>query len=877
MTRMLRSLFVRLNALVFRRASDADLDEELRYHLEREIERHIADGMTPDAARESARRAFGNMSVAAEQARDAIRWRRLEELRQDVSYALRTFRRAPLFVVTIVTTIGLGLGLLSSAFTFFDAYVLRPLAVRDPLSLYDLSWSSPSGRTHRFTWSQYERLRAEPSLFSESFGYVNVTARLRGRPVIGQLVTGNYFQMLGVPPAIGRVLLPGDADRPGASAVVVLSHRTWETIFGGDTSVIGTSVALNGTTLTIVGVARAGFSGLTSAPFDFWIPITLADATGAASGLFGSQQSERLCVVGRLLPGVNRNRAASMLSTWLRQQTADRPALERVGKVVMLPRGTSIPRNAESIAIFGPVIAAFLLVMLIACANVANLMLARGMARQREIGIRLALGAGRRRLVRQLLTESIVLAVPAGVAGFFISRAAIWLGIRVMFATVPRAYAGHLRLIPLDVDLRVLVFTVSSAILSAVLFGLAPALQATRPNIVHASRGDFDTQFRPSRLRNTTIVAQITFSVVLLICAGVLLSGTRHIDRLSPGIRTQGVVQIELFDKFRARALVALQHDRVVSAIASSSAPPLDGRFNRVGLVSHGGAAVRSSYVIVTPQYFSVLDLPIISGRDFTDDEARSRASVAIVSEATAKRFWPNHDPIGETIRIAAADPAFANLPSYHAATIIGVTRNSVPGWIGEDPRTPTIYYPQPLEANAAHLIVRVRGDADRARVNLEHALATVDSTTLVEMHTLDESLALQVYPFRAMYWVASGLAAIALLLTTIGVYGVIGYLVAQRRKEFSIRIALGAAGAALVSLVLRDSLRLALIGAALGLAIALCISRLFATVIFNLNTFDAFAYLGGIALVLATCAFASYAPSRRAAAVDPADVLRAE
>jgi predicted lysophospholipase L1 biosynthesis ABC-type transport system permease subunit len=187
------------------------------------------------------------------------------------------------------------------------------------------------------------------------------------------------------------------------------------------------------------------------------------------------------------------------------------------------------------------------------------------------------------------------------------------------------------------------------------------------------------------------------------------------------------------------------------------------------------------------------------------------------------------------------------------------------------------VYYPQPLEANGAQIIVRVRGDADRARVNLEHALATVDSTALVEMHTLDESLDLQVYPFRAMYWVASALAAIALLLTTIGVYGVIGYLVTQRRKEFSIRIALGAAGAALVSLVLRESLRLALIGTALGLAIALCISRLFATVIFNLNTFDAFGYFGGIGLVLATCAFASYAPSRRAAAVDPADVLRAE
>lgn len=874
---MLASLFVRMRALAFRRASDAELDEELRYHLGRDVERHIANGMSPEAAREAARRAFGNISVATEQARDTMRWRRLEELRQDVSYAFRTLRRAPLFVVTLVATIGLGLGLLSSAFTFFDAYVLRPLAVRDPYSLYDLSWSSANGKKHGFTWAQYHRLQAKPALFSESFGYVNTTARMHGRPVLGQLVTGNFFQMLGVPPAIGRVLLPSDAERSGNNAVVVLSHQTWRTTFGGDTSVVGTRVTINGATLTIVGVARAGFGGLTSAPFDFWIPITMAEQVGSTPGLFGPNQPEGVSIVSRLPPGVTRDRAAFMLSAWMRAQTADRPALDRAAQVVLVPRGTSIPRSAESIAIFGPVVIAFLLVMLIACANVANLMLARGMARQREIGVRLALGAGRRRLVRQLLTESLLLAVPAGVAGFLISRAAIWLGVGVMFATVPRAYSGYLRVVPLDVDARVLAFTVSAALLAAVMFGLAPALQATRPNIVQASRGDFDTPFRPSRLRNALVVAQITLSVVLLVCAGVLLSGARHIDRLEPGIRTRGVVQIELFDKFRQRALAALLRHPAVSAIASSSSPPLDGRFSKVGLVTHGRAAERSNYIVVTPQYFPVLDLPIVNGRNFSDDEARSRAPVAIVSEATAKHFWPNHDPIGETVRIPETDSDFSHLQPYHVATVIGVTGNAVPGSVGEDSRTPTVYYPQPLGRNTAHLIVRVRGDADQARVELEHALAAVDSTAVIEMHTLDESLALQIYPFRAMYWVASAVGAIALLLTTIGVYGVMGYLVAQRRKEFSIRMALGAAGTALVSLVLRESFRLALIGAALGLTIALCISRLFASVIPALNTFDAFGYIAGTAIVLLSCAFASYSPSRRATSANPADALRAE
>lgn len=408
---MLAGFITRLRALLNRKATDADLDEEMRYHLEREVERNVARGMSAIAARAAAHRAFGNVTVATEQARDAWRWTGVEELRQDCGYALRTFRRAPVFVLTVVATIGLGLGLLSSVFTFFNAYVLRPVAVRDPYSLFELHWSSSDGRGHRFSWDQFQRLSRDKSAFSEVHAYNFVAPRVNGHATQGQLVSGNYFDMLGVPPVLGRTIGPADAESEGGNAVLVLSHQGWMTLYAGDSTAIGRHVTMNGTTFEIIGIAPDGFGGLTSAPFDFWIPITMASAVGPTPMLFRRGNDEGVGIVARLAPGVSEARAYAWLRDWLRAETADRAVPDRAQDVSLLSRATSIPPSPETTAIFAPVLVAFLLVMLIACANVANIMLARGMARQREIGIRLALGAGRRRIVRQLLAEAILLAL----------------------------------------------------------------------------------------------------------------------------------------------------------------------------------------------------------------------------------------------------------------------------------------------------------------------------------------------------------------------------------------------------------------------------------------------------------------------------------
>jgi predicted permease len=875
---MFAPTLTRLKALVFRRAVDAELDEELRYHLEREAERNIVGGMSPDAARDAARRAIGNVTVTSEEARDAWRWRLLEELGQDIAYAVRSFRRAPAFVATVVATIGVGLGLLVTVFTLFDAYVLRPLSVRDPAALYEISWHSRDRNWHVFTREQYDQLRSASVGFAQVFAYQNLITRINTRPMVGQLVTANYFDLVGVPPAIGRTLVPNDDAAPGSGSVMVLSHDTWQSQFAGDTNVVGRRVLVNGVSLTIVGVAAEGYGGLGSWPYQFWVPMSMAEPLNGWKRINTILKgSESLRIVGRLAPGVSPEQANTRLRAWLRATTADRAPLARANDVMMEARGTAMPLSPELIQVFAPIVVAFVLVMLIACANVANMMLARALARQREIGIRLALGAGRRRLVRQLLTESVVLSIPAGLVGLVVSRVTIAVGSRAIFATIPPDYAPYLRAVDLAPDMRVVAFVLGGAIAAAVAFGLVPALRATRPDVVRASRGDFDTPFRPSRLRNGLVVAQITMSVLLLICAGVLLRTARRIDRLEPGIRTNDVVQLEVLDRSRSRVLATLATQPDVHAIASAMHYPLDGIFPGLRIKTDGDSAVRVAYNVVSPDYFVAIGLSLVRGRAFTENEARGAAPVVLVSEGAAARLWKGADPIGQTLTVGEDLTGHGRIQSYRTATVLGVVSDAAPGWIGLNPHDPVVYYPEPIDASGSAILVRVAGDVTKMKDRLDRLLMAADSGSVQEIHTLAVSLALQSYPFRSAYWLASGVGILALLLTLTGVYGVIGYVVAQRRREFGIRMALGASPLALVALVLRHAMRLAIVGFVIGAMFALAASLGFASLLYGVDVYDPVGYALGAAVVLGTCFVASYIPSRRAATVDPVEALRTD
>src|SRR5512146_1338100 len=821
--------------------------------------------MSPDAARAAATRALGNVTVATEQARDAWRWSWIEETRQDLAYALRTFRRAPTFVLTVVATIGLGLGLLATAFTLFDAYVLRPVAVRDPMSLYDVSWHSRDGMWHALTWPQYRAICSSQEVFTECLANPHLQARIRGRPMIGQLVSGNYFDMLGASPALGRMLRPEDSAVPGTNAVIVFSYDTWQSVFGADSSIIGAAVALE------------EFRGLESVPLQFWIPITMSGSLATSADFFATPHAPGVRVVGRLRPGLAPDAASTMLTARLRSTMVDLPPGHRLNDVVLESRGTPIPLTREALAAVAPIVLAFFIVMLIACANVANVMLARGMARQREIGIRLALGAGRARLIRQLLTESVLLSIPSAAAGYVVSRLAISLGTLVMFASVPPSYRAFVRPMPLSADLRIVLFVMCAAVASAALFGLAPAIQSTRPSVVHATRGDFDSNLRPSRMRSGLLLVQIAMSVLLLVTAGILLRIARESDQRSPGIRTANLVQIGLNRLGRDAAIRRLRAMPGVLRLASATAPPLDGIFNDVEAGRSPNFFERIKFNIVSPDYFAALDLPILRGRNFTTEEAEARAPVAMVSEATAAHLWPGLDPVGRQIFLGANAIGRVLPSTSRAATVIGVVRNVAPGWIGLPHDLPIAYYPGPLEGIGSSFVVRVAGDADVARVAIDRMLSESDSIGLRDIHTIDESLAVQRYPSHVAYCAASLIGGIALLLTITGVYGVLSYIVAQRTRELGLRIALGASPTALVGLVLGQLLKLALVASLVGAVLAMGASRLLQSVLVVFAAYDPGGYALGLAVVLGSCLAAAYVPAQTAGKAAAVLALRAE
>jgi putative ABC transport system permease protein len=867
----------KLRALVRRRRAERELRDELEFHIDMQVRKHMRAGMGPAEARRRARAEFGSVELAKDDARDVRSFPWLEDVLQDIRISLRGFVRTPVFAITVLLTISLGLGLNTAVFTAFDAYVLRPFAVRDPHGLVDFVWRDHRGFTHALTWPQYQRFRERNPAFSESFAYMNMVARLDGEPVFGQFVTGDYFDRLGVSPALGRTFLPSDASAPGAAAVTVISYSAWRGRFGGDSSVIGRTIVIRGVPLVVVGVAREGFGGLESRARDLWFPITMAAALGLPDP-FDRVNPAPLGVIGRLRDGVSIDGAKAALVAWSRAAITDRPESERATGVSIVSRETAIPLAGETILIFAPIIVAFGLVLVLACANVANMMLARGMARQREIGICLSLGASRGRLIRQLLTESLLLALPAAALGFVISSLTVGAGVRLLFAALPREFVPLVRIVPLATDVRVFAFMIAAAVVSALLFGLAPALQATRASVVQAARGNFDVSLRPSRVRNVLVVAQITICVVLIAAAGIMLRSSARLQQADPGMSTHDVVQFVIEDGHRAEVVAALRAHPLVDLVASNRSTPIDALFPTAALVAKGGAELsRISFNIVSPEYFGVLGMPIVRGRNFLPNESLDSLPVAIVTVSTARRLWGTAEPLGQLIHLDLGKPGSgpAFLQPFAAARVVGVVRDVVTGVLYDPPTNPLAFFPGRPEAQGARLLVRVRGDAETARRTLDLDIERAVPGSLDQLHKLDDFIAAQAFPMRVAYWVSSAVGAIALLLTLSGIYGVLSYLVAQRTKEIGIRMSLGASALAVVGLVLAQSTRLAFMGLAIGSVLALAMTRVIASELQSILTFDVAAFSVGPALVILASLVAAFLPARRAAKVDPVAALR--
>ena len=686
-------------------------------------------------------------------------------------------------------------------------------------------------------------------------------------------MTGNYFHMLGVNAALGRTLGPEDSVVPGREPVVVLSYAAWQNKFGGDSDIVGKTIMVRATSLEVIGVTTQGFGGLGETPGEYWVPLTLSRQLEPGPDLFGPEQPERLNIVGRLRHGVSSTQAHTALAGWSKQMTADRPDSERAVGVTLESQATAVPFSAELLAAFSPIVAAFALVLLTACANVANMLLARALARRREIGVRLALGAARHRIVGQLLTEGFLLAIAAGVAGFAISQWTIQLAVAVMFDTLPADMAARVTIVPLLPDTRVFAFTLIAALVSAVVFGLAPAIQATRADLLLATQGEFTTDIRPMRLRNALVVAQITISVMLLICSGVLLRGAAAMGRSDVGFKTEGVVVVGVEAKDRRNAFEGMAAEPAVDAIAAAGSTPLNGLLPVVSMSLQATEKVlRASYNHVSPEYFAVLDIPIVKGRNFTPEEARARDPVAIISDATARRLLPDRDVVGQEIRIYgdARSNWGEQMPSVLTVRVIGVARDIVSCCLLYGKDAALIYFPVTAVEAKGSLLLRVRGDAAAASHSLDRNLARLVPGSVEELHPLSDGLALSTYPFRAASWISASLGALALLLAVSGIHGVLSYLITQRSKELAIRVALGGTTRAVAGLVLKQSMRLVTIGIGVGAALALGLSGFLAAQLVHVNAFDVVAYSGGMTLVSVAALAATYFPARRAARIDP-------
>jgi predicted permease len=914
-----RDLILRLRALVARRRVERELDEELAFHLERDAQRHIANGLSPEDAHARALARFGPVALVAEQCRDARGTAYVDDLVRDIQYAFRTFHRAPLAALTIVATVGLGLGLVAAVFAFYSMIFLRVDAVRSPRELFAVERATGPGDDDSLplTRPEYEALRRETSVFTDAVAVLRqVGARMEGRSMSAALITGNFFNVLGVQAARGRPLTPADDERSAGQPAIVLSYVAWDRKFAGDPAVIGRSVHINGLVYEIVGVMPKGFRGLQIGAPDFWAPLALAGQFRDAYA--GEVDRIPLEVIGRLKPGMSPDSAKAALTVWASGQIPLRPSASRAEalggggnatgrppSIQLTPRqGTLDVALVQSLVAFSPLFFAFGLILMIGCANVANLLLARGISRQREIGIRLSLGASRQRIVRQLLTESLLLAFAAAACGLVVSRLFVAGVLHVATTTLPAGMleAELARFVP-PVDWRVMVFLLVGAIASTVIFGLAPALQATRLELVRTMRGEVTRDARPGRARHALIAVQVGASALLLISAVIFLRGTFAAATKPPGVRTIDTVRVSVPNEpRRAAVLQAVRAHPLVAVVAASSVP-------RRGVVdtSVGGAPVRRGpgeggeassrlpvgHLAVSSDYFDVLGIEVVSGRTFTPAERTAEAGVVIVSETIARRLWPNGNGVGQLVRFDAppstspaaqsplsADARSAKLES-RTLTVVGIVRD--PGRDGGASYLDTfrgVYLPTGPESPGTWLMLRVRGNPDQASQALLERLTSIDPA-LDNIITLQMIAGLQTSILQILFWLTVILGGLALVLTVSGLFSVLSYLVEQQAKEIGVRMALGATTRDVVGLVLSQSLRPVgfglVAGAVLAAAVAIVLlaapdgSEISAWV----NVFDPVAYAASLLVIVTSCVTAAAVPALRAARIDPIATLR--
>ena len=844
-----------------------------------------------------------------------------EEMFQDLRYGVRTLLKQPGFSLVVLLTLTLGIAVNTAVFTVFNALVLKPLPIKDVDSIVEVQKTpEPGQRGRRFSYPDYQDYAARAQTMAgltlvsemgaplgiehaqqgetqrEEFGYVNC-----------QLVSANYFSLLGANMALGRGFLPEEERTPNTHPVAVLSHYFWERAFKRNPAIIGQTIRLAGQPFTIVGVTAQDFIGTTPNRPACWLPVMMLDtfrqATDAqASSWHTDRNAASFGLWGRLKSGVTTAQAQAEMAM-LTEQLGREYAGENRQPTVQLKRApgfVSVEAEVGQIFLLIPISVA--LVLLIACANVANLMLARAAKRQKEIGTRLALGATRQRIIRQLLTESLLIALAGGALGSLLT----WWSLNVLYPLLLAQFplSGNFlasMAIDLQPDYRVFGFTLLMVALTGVAAGLAPALQASRPNLTMALKGEgsvFGEQMSQSRMRNGLIVVQLAFSLMLLISAGLLVRNLQKLKTIDTGFETARLFTLEV-DLGNARAQqteglrqqlearLRLQAD--IQAVSRVSRAPLSGQAPET-LVALAGQTDRAhlpeiSYDFVSPKHLETLGVPLLSGRNFTEQETNAGTRVVVLSASAVRKLWPHFNDsgqaLGQTLGIEAGDirPASANNSAAPASfppyQVVGIARDTITGIVfrGADP---FLYLPlNPGNPYGSQLLVRTRTDASRVMTSVRSEVNALAPDAALAMKPTTEWQELQTTPFRIAADVALGLGLAALLLAAIGLYGVMSFVVAQRTREIGIRVALGAEAHSILRLFLKQGLRLIAIGLVLGLLGGAAIARLLAMILVNLSPFDPWTF-GGVSLCLLLIALlATYLPARRATKVDPMIALR--
>jgi predicted permease len=923
---MRRALYLRLLALIRRRRTDEELDEELRFHLARDVERYLAAGMSPEDALAAARRGFGNVTQITESAREAWRWGWLERARQDLRYAARALRRSPVFAVVAVLSLGIGIGANTAMFSVVDGLMLAALPVTQPDRLVSVREISSAMRNpDELTYIEFGRLGLETSIFANvaamnMFDRSNITLSGSGGGLDAgrarvALVTGSYFPTLGVRAALGRTLSPNDDRAFGAHPVVVISDGYWERRLARAADVLERTLTLNGTTYQIVGVTPPRFTGdWVGRPTDLWIPFAMHQQVLIEQpGPLIKPNDAWLRIVARLAPGVSVARAEAaatlvhrgLLREWAGPNATDedlRGISRRAMGLVPAGHGYSLQREGwtQSIRILSLVVA---LVLLIACANVASLLVARGVARQRELAVRLAIGASTARLVRQLLTESLLLSLLGGVLGLAFARWATT-ALASTISTAPVVmFWGSSSWLDFDIGLnhRALLFTLGTCIVTALLFGLAPALRGSKVGLGHSLAARAPTQGvgrrgERFRLGKALVVAQVALSVVVLLVAALFMQTLRNLRSESLGFARERVLLAwtqpsatgarppELREVWR-RVVERVSQIPGVRAVGASNQGVLTGSMpqpgrNAVAAIRIPGRLPRPTTFggfrsFVTPGFFAAMGVPLLAGREFTELDTDAKQRVMIINQAMAKHYFGDESPIGQQVMI---------VNDSTPTEIVGVVGNFVTGTPrGADvPQHLTYFSYRDRESQRRiaimMLAVRTSGEpralAPRIRQEIQSA---APSLPVLKMDTVDEQLDDVLAQDRLLAGLGTFFGALALLLACLGLYGVIAFTTTRRTSEIGIRLALGATRGAVLGMVLRESLTLVLVGIALGVPVALAATRLVASRLFGVTPADPTTALVAALLMLAVATIAAFLPARRAAGVEPVVALRCE